>query len=161
MDTPQFWEISLHRHTWLCVCQLRICFPSCIPKVPHTPVLFHIAFMLLGCKGRIAKDSVQCGCDLGPLPLVATESGFIWPGAWWKVWEMWPNWWGGCKMQQEALSQVSWILGFRSCLGMLLCPQELRWVIFDPADSQLSQHIASGLWSEWIALKSSCIQFCF
>lgn len=98
-DTPHFWEISPHHHTWLCIFQLHIYFPSWTLKVPHMQGLFHIAFVLLGCKMRIAKkDSVQCGCDLGPLPLVVTESRFILPGAWWKIWGVWPKLWGGYKM---------------------------------------------------------------
>ena len=39
----------------------------------HTYALSH-CFVLLGCTIRIAtKDQVQCGHDLGHLPLVATE----------------------------------------------------------------------------------------
>lgn len=62
----------LINHTWLCIFQLHVCFASCTLKVTHKHTHAHPE-----CHGVIErnarKDSVHCGCGLGPLSLVMTE----------------------------------------------------------------------------------------
>lgn len=104
---PSFGKCPLITHTQLCISQLHACITSGTLKVPlpappaPTCVLFHVPFMWSHKIINASKDSLCCGRDVGPMPLVLTEKHIHLPVAWWKVWEGKRTWWGGYKMQWE------------------------------------------------------------